>query len=474
MAIPNKKKGDPNLDNQKVFVMLLIDAYADRMKPENWKKEEEFSVAQSDLEEMTLAEFCNHHNVLSKGVNQNKIEIYKATGKTRGRYCRFLPKIKTDRDGDDFPRYCKYTLMKYKPWHENVNTLWEDEEEPSDELLVLKYDEFIAELAEKDINPPDALQMAVKNFKSLSRNAQREIQEVMCNGDDIPMNNEDIEEDAQQNAWMEVASRLGIDPCTLDDGEDKCEIAWDLDYDPTNVEHSYEGRYKPVDDVSKVWKEQVLEAESNLEGIEAPTTTLKPLQKKAVFLVKDLIRTNEEKKKKVNGNKNGDLCMLMGVGGTGKTETLKHIIYETQQKHGTDSVFVMATTGRAASLLPNGCTVHSHKFGLSLPVDKLYKEIKGMRLKEIQKRFKNLKLIIIDEFSMLKQHELHFVNKRLQEAMGNDYFMGGIVVLLSGDPGQLLPVGGKPIWDIREGEKHDLEYEGAKVYLKVLIFYDFL
>ena len=43
--------------------------------------------------------------------------------------------------------------------------------------------------------------------------------------------------------------------------------------------------------------------------------------------------------------------------------------------------------------------------------------------------------MIIDEFSMLKQKELHYVNKRLQQIMGNNLPFGGVAIVLIGDPG---------------------------------------
>jgi hypothetical protein len=58
-----------------------------------------------------------------------------------------------------------------------------------------------------------------------------------------------------------------------------------------------------------------------------------------------------------------------------------------------------------------------------------------------------IKLLIIDEFSMLKARELCYVDKRLSQIMKcNDPF-GGITVVLVGDVAQLPPVQCNPVWN---------------------------
>ena len=209
-------------------------------------------------------------------------------------------------------------LMKYKPWKDNVNTLWDNCTEPKDQLLVDKYNAFIQDLAQQDEPPPDVLQKAAK--------CSNEVQDGMSNVEDVLMNDGDIEDCAKQSEWMEIGNMLGIDLLTIDpDDDDKCAIAWDTDYNPTRLEHTYEGRHKSVDNVSTYWQEKVLEAERELEIMEAPTIRLKKLQEQAVFMVEDLIYSNLEELNNPDGNHNGHLYMLICVGGTGKIETIKHI-----------------------------------------------------------------------------------------------------------------------------------------------------
>jgi ATP-dependent DNA helicase PIF1 len=61
-------------------------------------------------------------------------------------------------------------------------------------------------------------------------------------------------------------------------------------------------------------------------------------------------------------------------------------------------------------------------------------------VKELQQRFKDLKLLIIDEFSMIGKNLLVSLDRRLRQATGKEEVMGGVNVVFSGDLQQLPPV----------------------------------
>jgi hypothetical protein len=67
----------------------------------------------------------------------------------------------------------------------------------------------------------------------------------------------------------------------------------------------------------------------------------------------------------------------------------------------------------------------------------------------LQARFTSIAAIIIDEYSMVKSLDMYWVHRRLQQALKNDLPFGGIPICLVGDPGQLPPVGGLPLWSKR-------------------------
>ena len=57
---------------------------------------------------------------------------------------------------------------------------------------------------------------------------------------------------------------------------------------------------------------------------------------------------------------------------------------------------------------------------------------------------------------MLKQKDLFYISDRLSQILLDDSPFGGIVVVLVGDPAQLPPVGGNPLWHNCTRQAHDL------------------
>jgi len=91
-------------------------------------------------------------------------------------------------------------------------------------------------------------------------------------------------------------------------------------------------------------------------------------------------------------------------------------------------------------------------------------------LKELQQEFKGFTIIIIDEYSMLSQVMLSKIDLRLRQALNNPIKFGGISVILIGDPGQLLPVAGACLYDIRlKGHMAQGGYLAYKEFKHVVI-----
>lgn len=133
----------------------------------------------------------------------------------------------------------------------------------------------------------------------------------------------------------------------------------------------------------------------------------------------------------------GKNVFLTGSAGTGKTHILKEYISYLRDSGVFPSI--LAPTGIAASLL-NGKTIHSF-FALGIrdffSDDDIYNIATNPRLK---KRFKELKVLIIDEVSMISPTIFSVMDKVLQIAKKNDKSFGGIQIILSGDFFQLPPI----------------------------------
>ena len=105
---------------------------------------------------------------------------------------------------------------------------------------------------------------------------------------------------------------------------------------------------------------------------------------------------------------------------------------------------ITATTGKVAYHI-RGITVHCL---LKLPVgSRGKKDLTGQSLCRLQEHLTNIDYIILDEYSMLGQVSFGWIDKHCKQATGyNDKVFGGKSLILTGDPGQLPPVGDKPLY----------------------------
>lgn len=129
--------------------------------------------------------------------------------------------------------------------------------------------------------------------------------------------------------------------------------------------------------------------------------------------------------------------LLTGEAGTGKSHVVREVIRRAQFAGWT--IGVTATTG-AAALLIGGRTFHSF-LGLGLGKDSAEK-IAGALRKDARGRLRKLKLLIVDEISMLNAELLDKACSVLRIIRGCDKPFGGVQMLMCGDFCQLPPVQG--------------------------------
>ncbi len=139
--------------------------------------------------------------------------------------------------------------------------------------------------------------------------------------------------------------------------------------------------------------------------------------------------------------KSGKNVFITGSAGTGKTYLLS--LYTQYLKERRVYPTIVAPTGIAASHL-GGQTIHSFfALGIRDSIDESYVDFL-LDKKYLKTRFSKLKLLIIDEVSMISPEIFSSMDLILRGFKGTDTPFGGVQVVISGDFFQLPPVSKVP------------------------------
>jgi hypothetical protein len=138
--------------------------------------------------------------------------------------------------------------------------------------------------------------------------------------------------------------------------------------------------------------------------------------------------------------KTGENIFLTGAPGAGKTYVLNQYL-EYLKDHGIEAA-ITAPTGIAASHI-GGMTLHSF-FGIGIRETLSQYDIENLTEKKyIWERMKNLKVLVIDEVSMLSPGLLDSIDAILKTFKFSSEPFGGIQTILVGDFFQLPPISKK-------------------------------
>eukprot|EP01035_Chromulina_nebulosa_P018559 gene18559-24282_t len=136
-----------------------------------------------------------------------------------------------------------------------------------------------------------------------------------------------------------------------------------------------------------------------------------------------------------------------GGAGTGKTHLLSFIIKSLQSIHGEQNVFITATTGLAASAI-GGITIHQFAGLKAITEDDDKEEVitEILNKPKIVQRWRDVKVLIIDEVSMLNPFIFEILQELAYRIRGNNQKSSlnksfcGIQLIATGDFYQLPPV----------------------------------
>jgi exonuclease III len=169
---------------------------------------------------------------------------------------------------------------------------------------------------------------------------------------------------------------------------------------------------------------------------------------------------------------------LSGGAGVGKSVLLKALYqallkyYSRKPGENPDEckILVCAPTGKAAYNV-GGLTIHS---AFNIPADQgfKFKPLDMQQLCTFQTKYKSLKIVFIDEISMVGKRMFNFINLRLQEIMGCTRPFGGVSVIVFGDLFQLKPV--MDSWIFASGYRTSCELEilGPNLWQDLFSFFE--
>jgi exonuclease III len=138
---------------------------------------------------------------------------------------------------------------------------------------------------------------------------------------------------------------------------------------------------------------------------------------------------------------------MTGGAGVGKSHVLKAVYqallryFDVCAGQNPDEIKVIigATTGKAAFNV-NGNTLHTL---FNIPANhslSTYSKLDHSKLNTLRCQYSELKVLIVDEVSMMGSNMFNFVNNRLKEIFGTEKHFGGVSLVLVGDLFQLRPV----------------------------------
>ena len=135
----------------------------------------------------------------------------------------------------------------------------------------------------------------------------------------------------------------------------------------------------------------------------------------------------------------GESTFITGSAGTGKSYLLRYLIQRLIHMHGEGAVGVTASTGIAA-LQIGGQTLHSFS-GIGLAkgsIEEIFASVTRSQKRMVT--WRQLKVLIIDEISMLEGQIFEMIEEFARRIRKNDSPFGGIQLVVVGDFLQLPPV----------------------------------
>ena len=100
----------------------VIEEYANRTSDSRYK----------GLSQLNLMQYVSQYNRVRTGIRKRAVPFI----------VRIFPKVSSNPHGPDFGRYCKYQLIKFKPWVDDPSNAWDNVDE-REEMFINSYYLFL-------------------------------------------------------------------------------------------------------------------------------------------------------------------------------------------------------------------------------------------------------------------------------------------------------------------------------------------
>lgn len=346
-------------------------------------------------------------------------------------------------------KYCMYQLLKYKPWFDVASNALDGIENNEDGWIEAW------RLFESSNNLSSA---KIKWVKIMEKSEEfiRLKEEELDNNMNQEFDASSRHKKVYQESWMLNQNHIPVN----DSDDEEPKLAFDIENDVESMKYWDQMRADNYSEqeVSELmtWLRDSKKANPHLEEVEripVDVATLNDEQKFVYNIVKSFHESDEEQRQL--------LLRIEGDAGTGKTHLINALKDTLLEK-----CVLASFTGRAAVNI-NGVTLHSlfhfpHDSNKLVPFGETSSTLDSM-----QKVFKPVKYIIIDEYSMLGCRSFAMINARAKQATGKlKIAFGGLSVILVGDTKQLPPVKDCELWKpLDDDDDYSRNYaEGKHLY----------
>ena len=157
---------DNNEERQQSVVSLtIVDYYARRMESRLWSSQNEYQQVLTELETLNLFGFLKH-TFISK---EKKIKV--RTKNVEKFVLIITPIISPRKDGPKYAEYCKFMLMKYKPWTISIRncipqSIHDMNTEITTQQFINAWETYVEKLREDGHCIPEAFTTEISNYTS--------------------------------------------------------------------------------------------------------------------------------------------------------------------------------------------------------------------------------------------------------------------------------------------------------------------